>query len=145
MDPQELKDYQHAYVPSPYPYPSDLPPMYSGEYQTMGGMQMGAGAGVMNPYMTPPPPQSVYQPPQTPPPEAAVGVKQKGKRRSKNDTEGRNFKCKQCERTYLSYPALYTHIKTKHASTTEPPATTGRGRGRPKKAVAPSLLLFIRL
>ena len=35
----------------------------------------------------------------------------KGKRRSKNDVEGRDFKCNFCPKTYLSYPALYTHIK----------------------------------
>jgi len=35
----------------------------------------------------------------------------KGKRRSKNDVEGRDFKCNYCVKTYLSYPALYTHIK----------------------------------
>jgi hypothetical protein len=35
----------------------------------------------------------------------------KGKRRSKNDVDGRDFKCKFCDKTYLSYPALYTHIK----------------------------------
>lgn len=28
-------------------------------------------------------------------------------------TTARNFKCP-CGRTYLSYPALYTHIKNKH-------------------------------
>ena len=33
----------------------------------------------------------------------------KGHRRSKNDTEGRTYKCKQCGQSYLSYPALYTH------------------------------------
>ena len=36
----------------------------------------------------------------------------KGKRRSKNDIEGRIYKCTNCDKTYLSYPALYTHIKT---------------------------------
>ena len=39
----------------------------------------------------------------------------KGKRRSKNDVEGRDFKCNYCVKTYLSYPALYTHIKQKHS------------------------------
>lgn len=43
------------------------------------------------------------------------GKKQKNKRRSKNDQEGRNHKCTLCDKTYLSYPALYTHLKTKHA------------------------------
>jgi hypothetical protein len=35
----------------------------------------------------------------------------KSKRRSKNDVDGRDFKCKYCDKTYLSYPALYTHMK----------------------------------
>ena len=41
-------------------------------------------------------------------------TRQVGKRRSKNDNQGRDFKCKYCEKTYLSYPALYTHMKQKH-------------------------------
>lgn len=53
----------------------------------------------------------------------------KGHRRSKNDTEGRTYKCTQCGKSYLSYPALYTHCKTKHNTCN----TSGRGRGRPKK------------
>ena len=39
---------------------------------------------------------------------------QKKMRRSKKDQEGRNFRCDYCEKTYLSYPALYTHKKLKH-------------------------------
>ena len=39
-----------------------------------------------------------------------------GKRRSKNDNAGRDFKCKYCDKTYLSYPALYTHMKQKHST-----------------------------
>ena len=31
------------------------------------------------------------------------------KRRSKNDSQGRNYKWNQCDKSYLSYPALYTH------------------------------------
>ena len=53
----------------------------------------------------------------------------KGKRRSKNETQGRTFICKLCEKSYLSYPALYTHCKQKHNTSN----TSGRGRGRPKK------------
>lgn len=37
----------------------------------------------------------------------------KRKRRTRNDEDGRNFSCN-CGKSYLSYPALYTHIKTKH-------------------------------
>jgi hypothetical protein len=63
------------------------------------------------------------------------GTKQK--RRSKNDSNGRDYVCG-CGKTYLSYPALYTHIKTKHNGKT-PDGTNanqvqnGRGRGRPRK------------
>ena len=63
------------------------------------------------------------------------GTKQK--RRSKNDCQGRDYVCG-CNKTYLSYPALYTHIKTKHNGKT-PEGTNanqisnGRGRGRPRK------------
>ena len=65
------------------------------------------------------------------------GTKQK--RRSKNDCIGRDYVCG-CGKTYLSYPALYTHIKTKHNGKT-PEGTnanqvqTGNGnsRGRPRK------------
>lgn len=42
-------------------------------------------------------------------------LKPKQKRRSKNDFQGRDHKCTYCDKTYLSYPALYTHMKNKHA------------------------------
>lgn len=38
---------------------------------------------------------------------------ERAKRRSKRDLEGREFICS-CGKKYLSYPALYTHNKTKH-------------------------------
>ena len=64
-------------------------------------------------------------------------TKQGGKRRSKNDNAGRDFKCKYCDKTYLSYPALYTHMKQKHSKGPDGelrnPPTSGRGRGRPRK------------
>ena len=64
----------------------------------------------------------------------------KGHRRSKNDTEGRTYKCKLCGKSYLSYPALYTHSKQKHNTCN----TSGRGRGRPKKeSNEVSLIYFI--
>ena len=34
-------------------------------------------------------------------------------RRTRKDEDGRDFTCP-CGKSYLSYPALYTHIKTKH-------------------------------
>jgi hypothetical protein len=51
------------------------------------------------------------------------------KRRSKSEVEGRNYECKLCNKSYLSYPALYTHYKLKHNTNN----SSGRGRGRPKK------------
>lgn len=65
--------------------------------------------------------------------------KSKTKRRSKNDNSGRDFICG-CSKRYLSYPALYTHIKQKHKGVTPPGTNTsqlnlGRGRGRPRKQI----------
>ena len=51
------------------------------------------------------------------------------RRRSKKQVEGRNYVCKICSKSYLSYPALYTHYKQKHNANN----SLGRGRGRPKK------------
>ena len=51
-------------------------------------------------------------------------------RRSKNDNNGRVYRCEKCMKSYLSYPALYTHTKTKHD---KGDLTNNRGRGRPKK------------
>ena len=63
--------------------------------------------------------------------------KKKQKRRSKNDVQGRDYKCTFCDKTYLSYPALYTHMKNKHAKGPDGQPliafNSGRGRGRPKK------------
>jgi hypothetical protein len=63
--------------------------------------------------------------------------KPKQKRRSKNDFQGRDHKCNYCDKTYLSYPALYTHMKNKHAKGPDGQPlvsfNSGRGRGRPKK------------
>lgn len=63
--------------------------------------------------------------------------KKKQKRRSKNDVQGRDHRCNYCDKTYLSYPALYTHMKNKHAKGPDGQPliniNSGRGRGRPKK------------
>lgn len=65
------------------------------------------------------------------------GDRKKQKRRSKNDVQGRDHRCNYCEKTYLSYPALYTHMKNKHAKGPDGQPliniNSGRGRGRPKK------------
>ena len=47
------------------------------------------------------------------------------------------FKCDKCERTYLSYPALYTHIKLKHPALRQVQAAVKpvTNRGRPRKPV----------
>lgn len=60
-----------------------------------------------------------------------VGIRgSQKKRRSKHDKEGRSYQCTLCEKSYLSYPALYTHAKTKHAGD---PSPTKNSRGRPRK------------
>ena len=51
------------------------------------------------------------------------------RRRSKKEVEGRNYICKICSKSYLSYPALYTHSKQKHNTN----SSLTRSRGRPKK------------
>lgn len=58
------------------------------------------------------------------------------KRRRRGDAGERNYTCG-CGKSYLSYPALYTHIKTKHngitpAGTSQPQTNGKSGRGRPK-------------
>ena len=58
---------------------------------------------------------------------------EKGKRhrRGKNETAGeRNFKCPNCDKCYLSGPALIIHRKLKHNYNIE---TEKKSRGRPKK------------
>lgn len=40
--------------------------------------------------------------------------KTKRARRSKTETDGRSYECNLCRKSYLSYPALYTHKKLKH-------------------------------
>jgi hypothetical protein len=85
------------------------------------------------PYMKPP--QSTMPYASTPQSNGTQAEKAKGKRRSKNETVGRDYKCAQCDKTYLSYPALYTHIKTKHSNHGDTPITSARGRGRPRKNV----------
>lgn len=57
------------------------------------------------------------------------------RRRAKGEAEG-SYICG-CGKVYLSYPALYTHIKTKHdgvtpSGTTQPQTNSKSGRGRPK-------------
>lgn len=58
---------------------------------------------------------------------------EKGKRhrRGKNETTAeRTYQCPDCDKSYLSGPALVIHRKTKHGYNTE---TEKKSRGRPKK------------
>ena len=57
---------------------------------------------------------------------------EKGKRhrRGKNEISERNYRCPDCERCYLSGPALTTHRKTKHGYGND---GEKRNRGRPPK------------
>ena len=45
------------------------------------------------------------------------------------------YRCHKCERTYLSYPALYTHNKIKHPPSQGGSTSKLSNRGRPKKNV----------
>ena len=56
--------------------------------------------------------------------------KSKRHRRGKNEINDRNYRCPDCDKCYLSGPALTTHRKTKHGY-----GNNGekRNRGRPKK------------
>lgn len=151
MDPNDGKEYPRQYMGG-MPYSGEFAGYMPGDYpsvptQQMSGLPM-AAAQIRNSYFPQPQPQVQYTPAQ--PQNPGQSMKIKGKRRSKNETEGRNYKCNQCERTYLSYPALYTHIKTKHSVQGEAPMTSGRGRGRPKKNLAkeeradPTSMLYFR-
>lgn len=65
--------------------------------------------------------------------DSQVSIQKDGtrrKRRSKNDNDGRNAKCKHCDKTYLSAIALNNHIKGKHAHLVD---IVLRSRGRPRK------------
>lgn len=64
---------------------------------------------------------------------------QRQRRRNRNDPNNRNFTCG-CGKSYLSYPALYTHLKQKHDGKppqgTTLPSNNGKGsRGRPPKVI----------
>ena len=56
--------------------------------------------------------------------------KTKRHRRTKNETIERNFRCPECDRCYLSGPALMTHRKHKHNYGNE---GEKRAKGRPRK------------
>lgn len=62
----------------------------------------------------------------------------RARRRTRRDSGDRSFKCG-CGKDYLSYPALYTHIKQKHdgmmPTGTDAPAGV-KGRGRPRRLLS---------
>lgn len=64
----------------------------------------------------------------------ANGQKKIRKRAKKSESDIRNYKCSFCDKSYLSYPALYTHCKQKHNTNNH----SERGRGRPKKELVDS-------
>lgn len=45
--------------------------------------------------------------------EKSPSKQENRRRRTRNDFSNRNFMCG-CGKSYLSYPALYTHLKQKH-------------------------------
>ena len=67
--------------------------------------------------------------------------KEKGKRRrrGKNEITDRKFKCPECDKSYLSGPALVIHRKTKHSFIKENESM----RGRPKKDNLPDNSQYI--
>ncbi len=144
MKPNELKEYSPQFL-AQFQYQAESSQLYQRDYQQVPAqstqlMPIPAPGSVVNPYpmQLPPQPQAPNQPlapaPASSQSESHSG-RSRGKRRSKNDNEGRNYKCTKCGRTYLSYPALYTHNKTKHASQNDAPHFPIRGRGRPRKNV----------
>jgi len=68
------------------------------------------------------------------PEDKSENPEMKGK--GKDGRTSRVYKCTKCDKTYLSYPALYTHTKLKHLQHGETPSiTNGRMRGRPRKNI----------
>jgi hypothetical protein len=59
-------------------------------------------------------------------------MKKRRQRRSKVDPEGRNFRCDDCGKSYLSHPAMMYHRKVKHGLGD---GDEKKGRGRPRKIV----------
>lgn len=77
---------------------------------------------------------------------SSKGKKRKTKEANKDldkSPKERVYKCNRCHKSYLSYPALYTHTKLKHVHAKDSSSiTNGRMRGRPKKATV-YLLVYL--
>eukprot|EP00826_Nyctotherus_ovalis_P015352 TRINITY_DN14356_c0_g1_i2.p3 TRINITY_DN14356_c0_g1~~TRINITY_DN14356_c0_g1_i2.p3 ORF type:complete len:110 (+),score=15.60 TRINITY_DN14356_c0_g1_i2:138-467(+) len=58
-------------------------------------------------------------------------------RRSRNDQDGRDFHCG-CGKSYLSYTALYTHVKVKHRGKTPEGTKIVHASSNPSKKERPS-------
>jgi len=131
MKPNDYKEYYSHQFPPPFPIPQDRAQQqfYHPEY-----LQMPSMMPTMPPqqFQTQREAQMINPPLMQALPEG-IGIN-KGKRRSKNDNEGRVYKCSHCDKTYLSYPALYTHNKTKHPNINQA-IVPSRGRGRPRKTM----------
>ncbi len=60
-------------------------------------------------------------------------TKPKNSTRKKANAKNLEYKCKECEKIYHTYPALYTHFKLKHSGQASASTSNVRRRGRPKK------------
>lgn len=63
----------------------------------------------------------------------------RGRRRGRNDPNSRDYICP-CGKSYLSYPALFTHIKIKHngrapGQIIKPKSENPSKRGRPRQVI----------
>ncbi len=125
----EMLPYYYMNLFPPVQVPPSLPPSYSvpGPDINLPGAISEPSIGSIpasNPMLLPPPVSSAL--------ESSESLKKGSKHGHK--TAGGIYKCNQCERTYLSYPALYTHIKLKHPTLSHmSPLEEERRRGRPKK------------
>lgn len=72
-------------------------------------------------------------------------MREEKSRKTRTSQEGREFICGACKSAYLSYPALYTHIKVKHngicpEGTIRGKSSSTKKRGRPKTVILNEIL-----
>ncbi len=121
-----------AYIPQIYRPPVLAIPQYL-LVESPAASPLSALSRVLNSAELAPPPSL---PQQLPPASVCDETTAKTPRRPPVRKTGRDvYKCNKCERTYLSYPALYTHIKLKHPSLKQSQNQTRSNRGRPRKNV----------